>query len=97
MGVVATLQPGAQQRPDAKYKVMEIQDLKIEEGAHELASSPEMQPYMKLAEAVVMGSDPTAELEAIRQLPVEKRLHLASGVGLEVGLRRLRDRERHRR
>lgn len=58
---------------DPKYKVVELSSLRVEDGAHELASSPEMQPYMKLAEAVVMGSDPTAAMEAIRQLPLEKR------------------------
>jgi hypothetical protein len=56
-----------------KYKVVELSSLRVEDGAHELASSPEMLPYMKLAEAVVMGSDPTAAMEAIRQLPLEKR------------------------
>jgi hypothetical protein len=58
---------------DPKYKVVELSSLKFEDGAHELASSPEMQPYMKLAEAVVLGSDPTAAMEALRQLPLEKR------------------------
>jgi hypothetical protein len=32
-----------------------------------------MQPYMQLAMAGMRGSDPTAELEAVRQLPLDKR------------------------
>ena len=42
---------------DPKYKVVELSRLKFEDGAHELASSSEMQPYMKLAEAVVITPD----------------------------------------
>jgi hypothetical protein len=42
-------------------------------GAEELASSAEMRPYIEFAMAVMKGADPTPELEAIRQLPLEKR------------------------
>jgi hypothetical protein len=71
---------------EPKYKVVELSSLKIEDGAHELASSPEMQPYMKLAEAVVVGSDPTAAMEEIRQLPLEKRYVWRVGSALKWGL-----------
>ena len=71
-GFLLNSKPGARMS-DPKYKVVELSSLKFEDGAHELASSPEMQPYMKLAEAVVLGSDPTAAMEAIRQLPLEER------------------------
>jgi hypothetical protein len=56
---------------DIKY--MAIKDLHQEEGAHELATSPDMEPYLQFAMALMRGNDPTPELEAIRQLPVEKR------------------------
>ena len=32
-----------------------------------------MEPYLNFAVALMQGSDPTAELEALRQLPLEKR------------------------
>ena len=50
-----------------------IKDLRQEEGADELASSPDMEPYLNFAIALMQGADPAPELEAIRQLPVEKR------------------------
>jgi hypothetical protein len=50
-----------------------INDLRQEVGAHELATSPDMRPYLQLAKAVMQDADPTQELEAIRQLPLEKR------------------------
>jgi len=59
--------------PDPKYKVVELKDLKVEEGAHELFDSPEMQPYRQFLMAVMTGADPTPELEALRRLPLEKR------------------------
>jgi hypothetical protein len=56
-----------------KDKVMKISDLKVEDGAHELASSPNMEPYLQLAKAMIRNADPIPELEAIRQLPLEER------------------------
>lgn len=50
-----------------------IKDLKIEEGASELMHTPSMQPYLKLAEAVVGGSNPAEALAVIADLPLEKR------------------------
>ena len=58
---------------DGKYRVVELSDLKVEDGAHELASSPDMEPYMRLIEAQLTGADPAPALEALRQLPLEKR------------------------
>jgi hypothetical protein len=51
---------------------MRVKDIISEPGAHELASS-DMQPYLELAKAVLLQSDPTPELAVIRQLPLEKR------------------------
>jgi hypothetical protein len=50
-----------------------ISTLHQESGAHELATSPDMQPYLELAKAVMQDSDSTAQLEAIRRLPLNKR------------------------
>jgi hypothetical protein len=50
-----------------------MKDLHQEEGAHELATSPDMEPYLQFAMALMQGNDPTPELAAIRQLPLEKR------------------------
>jgi len=56
---------------DIKY--VPIQDLHQEPGAHELATSPSMEPYLNFAAALMQGHDPEPELEAIRQLPLEER------------------------
>lgn len=50
-----------------------ITELHQEDGAHELATSPDMKPYIKFAMAVIQGSDAAPEREVIRQLPLEKR------------------------
>jgi hypothetical protein len=50
-----------------------IRDLRQEEGAHELASSPDMEPYLNLIMAEMQGGDPTPHLEALAALPLEKR------------------------
>jgi hypothetical protein len=54
-------------------KRIPMNELRQEEGAHELATSPDMEPYLEFAMAVMRDADPTAELEAIGQLPLEKR------------------------
>jgi hypothetical protein len=59
--------------PDDPIKQFRISDLRQEEGAHELATSPEMEPYIQFAIALMQGAEPMPELEAIRQLPLEKR------------------------
>jgi hypothetical protein len=58
---------------DPKYKVVELSSLKIEDGAHELASSPEMQPYMRYIEAAISGADTGPSVQAIAARPLEKR------------------------
>jgi len=50
-----------------------IHQLHQEHGAHELAASLDMEPYPNFAAALMHGHDPEPELEAIRQLPIEKR------------------------
>jgi hypothetical protein len=58
---------------DNPIKYMPIKDLHQEPGAKELTESPEMEPYLNFAVALMQGADPEPELEALRQLPLEKR------------------------
>jgi hypothetical protein len=58
---------------DENIERIPINQLHQEDGAHELATSPEMEPYLRLIMAEMQGSDASPELEAIRQLPLEKR------------------------
>jgi hypothetical protein len=58
---------------DNPIKRIPINELRQEDSAHELATSPDMEPYLDFAMAVMQDADPTAELEAIRHLPLEKR------------------------
>jgi hypothetical protein len=56
-----------------KPKRIPINTVRSEEGAHGLASSPDMEPYLRFITAAIQGSDPTPELEHIRELPLERR------------------------
>ena len=53
-------------------KRIPINQLRQEDGAHELATSPDMEPYLEFIKAVIQDHDPAPELEAIRRLPLEK-------------------------
>jgi hypothetical protein len=57
------------QRPER----IPVSTIRMEEGAEELLKSPEAQPYMRLAEAVVAGRDAKPALHEISKLPLEKR------------------------
>ena len=51
-----------------------IPDLITEEAAaHELATSADMQPYLRLAMAVLRDDDPTQQLDEVASLPLGKR------------------------
>ena len=63
-----------------------IKNLISEPGAHELATSPDMEPYLEFIKAVIQGHDPSPELEAIRQLPLEKRYIWRIASALKWGL-----------
>jgi hypothetical protein len=54
-------------------KRIPISELVSEDGAHELATSPDMQPYLQLIMAELQGNDPAPLLSAITELPLEKR------------------------
>jgi hypothetical protein len=58
---------------DDNIKRIPINELRQEDGAHELATSADMELYLDFAMAVMQDTDLTAKLEAIRQLPLEKR------------------------
>ncbi len=58
---------------DDEKKRIPIKDIISEEGAHELATSPDMQPYIDLIMAEMQGHDTAPQLKAITELPLEKR------------------------
>src|SRR5262245_22286894 len=55
------------------FKRIPIEQLRSEEGASELAESPEMEPYVRYMMAQMQGADMTPHLEEISKLPLEKR------------------------
>jgi hypothetical protein len=71
---------------DDDIKRIPIKDIRQEEGAHELASSPDIKPYLDFIKAVMQNHDPSPELEAIRQLPLEKRYVWRIASALKLGL-----------
>jgi hypothetical protein len=50
-----------------------IKNIVSEDGAHELATSEAMQPYLELLKAGLQDKDITPHVEEIAQLPLEKR------------------------
>jgi hypothetical protein len=52
---------------------MPIKDLRQEEGAGELSSSPDMEPYLEYLVALMQGADVQPHLEALSKLPLERR------------------------
>lgn len=63
-----------------------IKELHQEDGAHELATSPDMKPYLEFIKAVMQDHDSSPELESIRQLPLEKRYVWRVASALKWGL-----------
>ena len=49
------------------------EQIKSEETAEDLLDSPEMQPYVRLAMAGLKGADVQPELDALREIPLERR------------------------
>jgi len=58
---------------DKKPKSIPLKDLVSEDGAHELATSPDMQPYLRLMKAGLQDHDTAPMVEEIAQLPLERR------------------------
>jgi len=58
---------------DEPPKKLPSNELRQEEGAHELATSPNMEPYLDFITASMQGADVQPHLEALSKLPLEKR------------------------
>jgi hypothetical protein len=58
---------------DKRPKKVAIKDLRQEEGASELATSPDMKPYLDFMIASMQGADFQPHLEKLSKLPLEKR------------------------
>jgi len=59
--------------PNENQKVIPIRNLKFEEGAEELTNSAMMQPYARLAEAVITHEGIGEAIAEIAGLPLEQR------------------------
>ena len=58
---------------DQKFELVETDSIKMEEGAQELMSAPEMQPYLRYVEAAMLEKDIGPTMREIAELPLEKR------------------------
>ena len=58
---------------DKNPKPIPLKNLISEDGAHELATSPDMQPYLRLMKAGLQDHDTEPHVREIAQLPLEKR------------------------
>jgi hypothetical protein len=54
-------------------KRIPINELVCEDGAHELATSLNMKPYLEFLKAEIQGHDTASQLSVIAALPVDKR------------------------
>lgn len=55
------------------FKLVPVDSLKVEDGAKELMSAPEMQAYRQFIEAALSEGDVDGSLQEIAKLPLEKR------------------------
>lgn len=71
---------------DDEIKRIPIKELRQEEGASELVSSPDMEPYLEYIMAWMQGADVQPHLEALSKLFLEKRAgqRHAPDVGIEI-------------
>jgi hypothetical protein len=58
---------------DDQIKQIPIKDLVSEDGAHELATSADMKPYLEYLKAEIQGHDTAPHLRTIAELPLHKR------------------------
>ena len=56
-----------------KHTIVELDEIKMEEGAEELMNSPDMRPYLAYMMALMGGKDTRVRLEGISQLSLDKR------------------------
>ena len=57
---------------DQSFRVIPVESLKMEDGAKELMSAPEMQPYLRYIEAAMLGGDVAPSLQDIAELGVRR-------------------------
>jgi hypothetical protein len=58
---------------DQKFEVVEVDSIMMEDGAKDLMSAPEMQPYLRYIEAAMLEKDISPTMREIAELPLEKR------------------------
>jgi hypothetical protein len=71
---------------DDDIRRIPINELRQEDGVHELATSPDMKPYLDFIKAVIQEHDLVPELETIRRLPLERRYIWRVASALKWGL-----------
>jgi hypothetical protein len=86
VAVCLNSKPEATIMADDNIERIPINQLHQEPGAHELATSPDMQPYLDFIKAVIQDHDPSPELEAIRRLTLDKRYVWRVASALKWGL-----------
>jgi hypothetical protein len=75
---------------DDNIERIPIKDIRQEEGAHELASSPNMKPYLEFIKAVMQDHDPSPETGSDSPVAAREAICLEGCVGPEMGPCRLR-------
>lgn len=70
---------------DRELKHVPLGDIDSEDGARELATSTDMEPYLRLIGAGMDREDTTPHVEALKQLPLEKRYIWRIASALKLG------------
>lgn len=73
------------------FKVVGLESLKMEDGARELMSAPEMQSYLSHIEAVMTQGDVDAALREIAALPLDQRYVWRVASALKLGVADIED------
>jgi len=72
--------------PKLKYTVVEADTIKMEDGAKEMMSTPEMEPYIRHIEAAMFRPDEVGlSMREISELPLEKRYVWRVATALKAG------------
>lgn len=79
---------------DFASKGVPLHDLKVDPTAEDLRDSPAMQPYLKLAAAVMAHKDPRPAVDEIAALRLEERYTWRVASALKMGVCRFRESER---
>ena len=73
---------------DSDIHRISLKNIHQEDGAHELATSPDMKPYLK---AVIQGTRSIAGTGSDPPVTPRKDVRLAGGIGAKMGPCRLRE------